>query len=96
MNNAQLSVTSSWTKRFCLSQFQGKSRTDLHNMSQTNVISVFLNKMCVCDYGSSFYFLKVRNSLNFRSFCILEYWRNDSLPKKDFAKIILTSLRQIM
>ena len=44
----------------------------------------------------SFHFLKRRNSLNFRSFCVLEYWRNDSFPKKDFAKIVLTSLRQIM
>ena len=71
MNNAQLSVTSLWTKRFCLSQFQGKSRTDMDNMSQTKFISGFFNKMYVCDYGSSFYFLKVRNSLNFRSLCIL-------------------------
>ena len=56
----------------------------------------FLNKMFVCEDGSSFYFLKRRNSLNFRSFCVLEYWRNDSFPNKDFAEIVLTILRQIM
>ena len=63
---------------------------------QTNFISVFFNKMFVCEDGSSFYFLKRRNSLNFRSFCVLEYWRNDSFPNKDFAEIVLTILRQIM
>ena len=63
---------------------------------QTNFISVFFNKMFVCEDGSSFYFLKRRNNLNFRSFWVLEYWRNDSFPNKDFAEIVLTILRQRM
>ena len=36
---------------------------------------------------SSFYFPKKRNSLNFRSFCVLNI---DSFPKKDFANIVLS------
>ena len=43
----------------------------LKNMSHKNFISVFLI-MFVWEDVSSFYFLKKRNSLNFRSFCVFD------------------------